>query len=84
MRRIYQQIFALLLVLSCLWASAALADGDNALAERLMLEHIDTLAACLDASRAGSGSARDRLRSALAPDMPAAGARATQRRLKKM
>ena len=33
---------------------------------------------------AGSGSARDRLRSALAPDMPAAGARATQRRLKKM
>jgi len=63
---------------------AALADGDNALAERLMLEHIDTLAACLDASRAGSGSARDRLRSALAPDMPAAGARATQRRLKKL
>ena len=63
---------------------AALAAGDNALAERLMLEHIDTLAARLDASRAGSGSARDRLRSALAPDMPAAGARATQRRLKKM
>lgn len=29
MRRIYQQIFALLLVLSCLWASAALADGDR-------------------------------------------------------
>ena len=29
MRRIYQRIFALLLVLSCLWASAALADGDR-------------------------------------------------------
>ena len=31
MRRIYQRIFALLLVLSCLWASAALADGDRVL-----------------------------------------------------
>lgn len=29
MRRIYQRIFALLLVLSCLWASVALADGDR-------------------------------------------------------
>lgn len=29
MRRIYQRIFALLSVLSCLWASAALADGDR-------------------------------------------------------
>ena len=29
MRNIRQQIFALLLVLSCLWASAALADGDR-------------------------------------------------------
>ena len=29
MRRIYQRIFALLLVLSCLWAGAALADGDR-------------------------------------------------------
>ncbi len=29
MRRIYQRIFALLLILSCLWASAALADGDR-------------------------------------------------------
>lgn len=29
MRRIYQRIFALLLVLFCLWASAALADGDR-------------------------------------------------------
>lgn len=29
MRRIYQQIFALLSVLSCLWASVALADGDR-------------------------------------------------------
>ena len=28
-RRIYQRIFALLLVLSCLWAGAALADGDR-------------------------------------------------------
>lgn len=29
MRRIYQRIFALLSVLSCLWAGAALADGDR-------------------------------------------------------
>lgn len=29
MRRIYQRIFALLSVLSCLWASVALADGDR-------------------------------------------------------
>jgi len=59
---------------------AALADGDNALAERLMLEHIDTLAARLDETRAGSGSARDRLRSALVPDMPAGGARVARKK----
>ena len=60
---------------------AALADGDNALAGRLMLEHIDTLAARLDASRAGNGNAR------LGCARPgaghaAAGIRATQRRQK--
>ncbi|TXJ10815.1 MAG: FCD domain-containing protein, partial [Alicycliphilus sp.] len=58
---------------------AALADGDNALAERLMLEHIDTLAGRLDETRAGSGSARDRLRSALAPDAPATRPRSTSK-----
>ena len=45
----------------------ALADRDNARAERLMIEHIDWLAARLDASTAGSGRASDRLRQALAP-----------------
>ena len=29
MRNIRQRIFALLLILSCLWAGAALADGDR-------------------------------------------------------
>lgn len=48
---------------------AALAEGDNALAERLMLEHIDTLAKRIDDTRANSGSSRDRLRSALMPEM---------------
>lgn len=45
----------------------ALADGDMALAERLMRDHIDALAARLDESRAGLGTGRDRLREALAP-----------------
>lgn len=49
----------------------ALAAGDNALAERLMVAHIDTLAARLDESRADTGRTRDRLRQALAPDAAA-------------
>ena len=47
----------------------ALAAGDNARAERLMTAHIDALAARLDASRAGLGRARDRLRQALGPKL---------------
>ena len=50
----------------------ALADGDNPRAERLMIEHIDSLARRLDASRADTGRASDRLRQALAPRSPAA------------
>ena len=46
----------------------ALADGDNARAEQLMLAHIDALAARLDESMASKGSARDRLRSILQPE----------------
>ncbi len=46
---------------------AALAEGDAAEAERLMRNHIDTLAARLDESLAGQGSSRERLRAALAP-----------------
>jgi len=51
---------------------AALAAGDNARAETLMREHIDSIASRLDESLAGCGTARDRLRAALAPDAPAA------------
>lgn len=50
---------------------AALAEGDNALAEHLMREHIDALAARLDETLADSASARDRLRAALVPTAPA-------------
>ncbi|HOM13310.1 MAG TPA: GntR family transcriptional regulator [Rubrivivax sp.] len=46
----------------------ALADGDNARAERLMIAHIDSLASRLDASRADSARASDRLRQALGPE----------------
>jgi DNA-binding GntR family transcriptional regulator len=46
---------------------AALEVGDTVLAEQLMLAHIDTLAARLDESRAQTGTARERLRAALAP-----------------
>ncbi len=48
---------------------AALEEGDNARAERLMREHIDALAARLDETLADSGSARDRLRAALIPEV---------------
>ncbi len=54
---------------------AALAEGDNARAERLMRDHIDALAARLDETRADTGSTRDRLRAALLPGV-AAGQRA--------
>ena len=47
----------------------ALADGDNPRAERLMIEHIDSLARRLDASRAENGRASDRLRQALGPPL---------------
>ncbi|MBS0390285.1 MAG: GntR family transcriptional regulator [Comamonadaceae bacterium] len=46
---------------------AALADGDNARAERLMRDHIDSLAKRLDATLADRGDARKRLQTALAP-----------------
>ena len=49
---------------------AALAAGDMARAEQLMREHIDTLAARLDESLANTGSTRDRLREALATEVP--------------
>ena len=49
---------------------AALADGDMARAEQLMREHIDTLAARLDEGLANTGTRRDRLREALAPERP--------------
>ena len=44
---------------------AALAEGNNAKAEKLMRAHIDTLAARLDESLAQAGRAQDRLRAAL-------------------
>ena len=46
---------------------AALAAGDSSLAETLMRRHIESLAARLDETRAGSATARDRLYEALAP-----------------
>ena len=49
---------------------AALAEGDMTRAEQLMREHIDTLAARLDESLANTGSTRDRLREALATEVP--------------
>jgi DNA-binding GntR family transcriptional regulator len=45
----------------------ALADGDNASAERLMREHIDKLAARLDETLADGGNSRARVRAALDP-----------------
>jgi DNA-binding GntR family transcriptional regulator len=45
----------------------ALAAGDNARAERLMREHIDTLAARLDETLADGGNSRERVRAALDP-----------------
>jgi len=45
----------------------ALADGDNLLAETLMRDHIDQLAARLDERLAGVGRSSDRLRDALLP-----------------
>jgi hypothetical protein len=45
----------------------ALAAGDAAKAEELMLAHIDSLAARLDQSMAHSGKSRERLHAALAP-----------------
>jgi len=45
----------------------ALADADTVRAEKLMLEHIDSLAARLDQSMANSGKSRERLHAALAP-----------------
>ena len=53
----------------------ALAAGDSPTAERLMREHIDALAARLDETLAGKGSARSRLHEALMP----AEARATRK-----
>lgn len=44
----------------------ALAEGDTARAEELMLEHIDSLAARLDESMASAGKSRERLHAALA------------------
>ncbi len=49
----------------------ALAEGDNAKAEALMRQHIDTLAARLDESLAGAGRPGERLRAALTPTAPA-------------
>ena len=46
----------------------ALATGDSASAERLMREHIDSLAARLDERLAHTGNSRDRLRAALMAD----------------
>jgi DNA-binding GntR family transcriptional regulator len=46
---------------------AALAAGDSPKAERLMREHIDALAARLDETLAGTGTARSRLHEALVP-----------------
>jgi len=46
----------------------ALEAGDTALAERLMLSHIDKLAARLDETRAQPRTARERLRDALVPE----------------
>jgi DNA-binding GntR family transcriptional regulator len=46
---------------------AALAAGDTVRAAELMRQHIDTLAARLDESRAQLGTGRDRLRDALTP-----------------
>jgi DNA-binding GntR family transcriptional regulator len=47
---------------------SALEAGDTAQAERLMLAHIDSLAARLDESRVKPGTASERLRAALAPE----------------
>ncbi len=46
---------------------SALAEGDAAKAEELMLAHIDSLASRLDQSMANSGKSRERLHAALAP-----------------
>jgi DNA-binding GntR family transcriptional regulator len=54
---------------------SALAAGDSARAEALMCAHIDSLAARLDETLAGTGTARSRLHDALAPDGPARKAR---------
>jgi DNA-binding GntR family transcriptional regulator len=48
----------------------ALAEGDNARAERLMREHIDGLAARLDETLADGGNSRERVRAALDPRAP--------------
>ena len=48
----------------------ALAAGDSLKAEKLMRAHIDWLAARLDETLADRGTARDRLRDALAPVAP--------------
>ena len=44
----------------------ALSAGDTAKAEKLMLEHIDSLSARLDQSKANTGKSRERLHAALA------------------
>ena len=44
----------------------ALAAGDTAKAEELMLAHIDSLSARLDQSKANTGKSRERLHAALA------------------
>jgi DNA-binding GntR family transcriptional regulator len=46
---------------------AALAKGDTAKAERLMVEHIGSVQETLDESSAGSTDTRERLRASLAP-----------------
>jgi DNA-binding GntR family transcriptional regulator len=51
---------------------AALGEGDTLRAAGLMRDHIDTLAARLDATRSGLGTGRERLRDALAPSGRAA------------
>ena len=58
----------------------ALAAGDLALAESLMLAHIGTVEAALGPSIAGQAGARERLRATLAPLAPAGAAPAARSR----
>ena len=51
----------------------ALAEGDNAKAEQLMIAHIDALKSRLDEGLAGNGTERDRLRAILVAEQPSSG-----------